>query len=460
MKTYRSRNPRKSPIWQCVQRHHDTFVGRYPEFYEPRLGPLRPVVSEVFGKFLQCGILERGFARVRCDRCAHENLVAFSCKGRWFCPSCHQRKVLQTGAHLVDRVLLPVPHRHVVLALPKVLRPLFRRDRNLLRRLCTFAQQTVTQLLRAALGLPLGRPAFFLALHTFGEYLDFHPHIHALVAEGLLDSEGQWHPAPEIPHGILESLFRDRILAELLRLRRISPQLVERMRGWKHTGFNVDATRSVSPENRAEREELCQYILRNPFSAAKITLEQPGDAVIYRSRLNPKIHRNFEVFAAEDFLAALSQHIPYRGAQMVRYYGLYSNKSRGCRTRVNPTQKVAWPKGSPPPQAKLPSRKWRDLIRQAWHTDPLRCPECRQGMRFIALIEDPPVIEGILRHLNLWCGPATFALARPPPPPRGRCEVSESPSSAPSGDNPAILHDGEFSIETSPMPDYENVLTD
>ncbi|MBX3733807.1 MAG: transposase [Verrucomicrobiae bacterium] len=71
--------------------------------------------------------------------------------------------------------------------------------------------------------MPRGRPAFLLTLHTFGEYLDFHPHIHALVAEGVLYSEGQWHPAPEIAHAILESAFRDRIFAELLRMRRISP---------------------------------------------------------------------------------------------------------------------------------------------------------------------------------------------------------------------------------------------
>ncbi|MBX3732419.1 MAG: transposase zinc-binding domain-containing protein [Verrucomicrobiae bacterium] len=128
-----------------------------------------------------------------------EYLVAFSRKGRWFCPSCHQRKVLQTAAHLVDHILLPVPHRHVVLALPKLLRPLFRRDRNLLRRLCTVAQQTLTQLLRTALGLPRGRPAFLLTLHTFGEYLDFHPHIHALMADGLLDSGGPVAPRSPDP---------------------------------------------------------------------------------------------------------------------------------------------------------------------------------------------------------------------------------------------------------------------
>ncbi|MCW5558830.1 MAG: hypothetical protein KIT22_13510, partial [Verrucomicrobiae bacterium] len=80
-------------------------------------------------------------------------------------------------------------------------------------------------------------------------------------------------------------------------------------------------------------------------------------------------------------------------------------------------------------------------------------PECGKAMRFIALIEEPGVIEKILRHLNLWCGPAMFAPARPPPSPRGRDEVSEPPLSAPSPKNPAHLHDGEFLIETSPMPD-------
>jgi hypothetical protein len=49
---------------------------------------------------------------------------------------------------------------------------------------------------------------------------------------------------------------------------------------------------------------LEEYILRNPFSVKKMTLESPTDMVIYRSRLNAKINRNFEVFTATDFLAA------------------------------------------------------------------------------------------------------------------------------------------------------------
>jgi hypothetical protein len=75
---------------------------------------------------------------------------------------------------------------------------------------------------------------------------------------------------------------------------------------------------------------LEEYILRNPFSVEKMTLESPTDMVIYRSRLNAKINRNFEVFSPTDFLAAITQHISDKGAQTVRYYGLFSApRSRG-----------------------------------------------------------------------------------------------------------------------------------
>jgi hypothetical protein len=81
-----------------------------------------------------------------------------------------------------------------------------------------------------------------------------------------------------------------------------------------------------------------------------MTLESPGDLVIYRSRLNAKINRNFEVFTPTDFLAAITQHIPDKGVQMVRYYGWYSNKIRGLRQRgLPPHMLVRRPGGAPLP---------------------------------------------------------------------------------------------------------------
>jgi len=172
MQTYRARNPKISPLWQCANRHYDQFEELYPEQYQTRYGLLRPIIPEVVHKYLDCGDLARGFARIRCDHCEHEYLLAFSCKSRWFCPSCHQKNVQTTARFILDHVLAPVPHRHYVLAIPRMLRPYFQRHRRLLKCLCALAHQSLTEHLRTALDCPKGVPGIIMTLHTFGEYLD------------------------------------------------------------------------------------------------------------------------------------------------------------------------------------------------------------------------------------------------------------------------------------------------
>ena len=130
---YRPRKPKASPLWQCLFRHFDAFLGEYEECFRKRYGFLRPIVPDVVNKFLDCGDLEHGFARIRCDHCKIDHFLAFSCKGRWFCPSCHQKKVQLFGALLAESVLYPVPHRHYTLGIPKMLRPYFRYNRDLLK---------------------------------------------------------------------------------------------------------------------------------------------------------------------------------------------------------------------------------------------------------------------------------------------------------------------------------------
>ena len=63
MQTYRARNPRRSPLWRCAHRHFAAFVEIYPHDYQPRCGPLRPVIPQVVHKFLDRGNLDRGFAK-------------------------------------------------------------------------------------------------------------------------------------------------------------------------------------------------------------------------------------------------------------------------------------------------------------------------------------------------------------------------------------------------------------
>jgi hypothetical protein len=92
----------------------------------------------------------------------------------------------------------------------------------------------------------------------------------------------------------------------------------------------------------------------------------------------------------------------------VRYYGWYSNKMRGRRAK--PADEEVQTEGdavepidvSAHEPRRIPSKKWRELIKKVWEADPLWCPKCSREMRIVSLIDEEDVIERILRHLGLW----------------------------------------------------------
>ena len=77
---YTPRRPQASPLFRLVSDHLQRLQTIYDERFAREYGPWRPVVGQVTNKFLACGVLDHGFARIRCDDCAHEYLLAFSCK--------------------------------------------------------------------------------------------------------------------------------------------------------------------------------------------------------------------------------------------------------------------------------------------------------------------------------------------------------------------------------------------
>jgi len=82
---------------------------------------------------LDCGILAHGFLRVHCDACGRDRMVAYSRKDRGVCSSCCGRRMADTAAHLVDRVLPGVPVRQWVLSFPMPLRYRLAYDQRLVR---------------------------------------------------------------------------------------------------------------------------------------------------------------------------------------------------------------------------------------------------------------------------------------------------------------------------------------
>ena len=138
-RVYRPRKPRASALYQCTVRHA-------PELRASD-GFGRRVEESVIGRFLECGDPRRGFARIYCDQCRHGFILAFSCKARYFCPSCHQKRVLAYGEWVEANVLAPVPHRQYVFTIPRLLRPLFARRRALLGKLCNIVEPSRQQAL-------------------------------------------------------------------------------------------------------------------------------------------------------------------------------------------------------------------------------------------------------------------------------------------------------------------------
>jgi len=108
---YHPRNPRASPLFRLLEEHYEEFERVYPERYQQRYGFWRPVVRKAVMDFLKCGDLREGFARMRCPDCRHEFFVAYSCKQRCVCPSCHQKRSLTTALRIAEQVSAPVPHR-------------------------------------------------------------------------------------------------------------------------------------------------------------------------------------------------------------------------------------------------------------------------------------------------------------------------------------------------------------
>jgi hypothetical protein len=74
--------------------------------------------------------------------------------------------------------------------------------------------------------------------------------------------------------------------------------------------------------------------MRNAFAEEKISYIEDSGQVLYRSAMTlGKNKKNFELIPAEEFIAMVTQHIPEKGFQMVRYYGWYSNKAKGQRRK-------------------------------------------------------------------------------------------------------------------------------
>ena len=117
--------------------------------------------------------------------------------------------------------------------------------------------------------------------------------------------------------------------------------------------------------------------------------------------------REVEAFDPAEFLARVIMHIPEPRRHLVRYYGWYSNVSRGKRRKAEAENGEVGGAGPASRAARVEARSaralrrsWAQLIKRIYEVDPLVCPSCGSEMKVIAFITEHDVVDAILRHLE------------------------------------------------------------
>jgi hypothetical protein len=330
--------------------------------------------------------------------------------------SCHQKRTLLTALHVANEVCSPVAHRQVVLTIPKRLRVHTRFDRQLLGKLSSCAWTCLKAEAQRLLGREDVVPGMIAAIQTHGELLHWHPHIHVLITCGAFTPEGDFLQLPEFDMDRLLVAWQEAAFALYLAEEKIEPEVVENMRSWQHSGFSVDQSVFLPAGDQAGIERLIQYMTRCPFSLSRLVKVSDTGQVVYQAEKqayrafpDPKgdgtragVKRNFQILPPLDFLAEFTQHIPPKGSHLIRYYGWYSNKSRGMRKKAEAEASAA--SSSEETALTGSSQSWAMLIKRVYEVDHLCCPECGGQMQVVSFIEPPQadVIEEILKHCSLW----------------------------------------------------------
>jgi Putative transposase/Transposase zinc-binding domain len=410
---YTPRRPEHSPLYRVLADHFDHLERVHEQRFERAYVLLRPAARRAASRFLDCGLLEHGFARVRCEACRAEFLVAFRCKGRLFCPSCHARRLAEWSLWLDAHLLLNVPHRQVVLTLPKRLRPYLLYERRRLGGLSRIAYRTLSRYLQAALGDRDTAPGAIVCVQTFGALAHWHPHLHVLMTDGGFTRDGRLLAAPAHDPAVLEESFRRAVLAWFARAGWLDEEAAAAMLAWPHSGFGAHIGPLIQGDDRASLTRVARYGARAPIAEGRLRYhpERAQVELVSDAARGPYVgvHR----LDALEFLARWVHHVPDHYETRVRYYGAYATRRRlwWRRRGVVPegAAAMAAPAPAPPapgapaddwPALRARRRRWAELLRRVFDVEVSLCPSCAGAMRIVAFVTAPRTVRRILAHLE------------------------------------------------------------
>ncbi|SRR5438128_693116 len=363
-----------------------TIVRAHGAAYQ-RAHPLCRAQRRALRAIASCRTAALGGHRAVCTACGAERITYNSCRNR-HCPKC-QRVATERWLDARRREVLPIPYFHVVFTLPHTLNPLAQSHPRLIYQLLfQAAASTLTRFGRdpRQLGGDLGGTA---VLHTWGQTLTQHVHVHCVVTGGALAPGGtRWIPARP------GFLFAVRALAKVFRGRYLAGLRRAFDRGDLHLTGGL-ATLAEPTAFAAWLDELCTQAwvvyCKPPFAGPEHVLAYLGRythrVALSNDRLvavaDGRVRFRWRDYAdgdrvklmeldIDEFLRRFLLHIVPDGFVRIRHFGLLANRRRAAalaQCRVLLTQ---------PPPVERPESV-RDLMLRLTGVDIERCPVCQQG---------------------------------------------------------------------------------
>jgi putative transposase/transposase-like zinc-binding protein len=338
----------------------------------------------------QCRTAALGGHARQCDHCGHEEISYNSCRNR-HCPKC-QGSAQAAWLAARERELLDAPYCHVVFTLPASLSPLALQNPRVVY---TLLFQTVADTLQTIARDPqhLGAEIGFLAvLHTWGQQLHHHPHVHCLVPAGGLALDGTaWVPCPRrffLPVKVLSRLFRRTFLTALhqaatrgalgmhgkcqsLASPPIWRQFVAPLRQMEWVVYAKPPLAGPQPI----LQYLARYTHRVAISNRRLLACEHG-TVIFRWKDYHRGNRQRTLtLDAVEFLRRFLLHVLPRGFMRIRHYGFLAN---GVRQVKLPLCRRALEQAAVPAGAVSPARASAPAASPPRHASDV-CPACHVG---------------------------------------------------------------------------------
>jgi hypothetical protein len=342
-------SPFVRPAWEVadvIREHGDAFRAKYGAL-------LSLEQKQALGQLAACRTAALGGHVQRCLDCGHERIAYNSCRNR-HCPKCQAL----ARAHWLERQsrhLLPVAYFHVVFTLPQALGAVVQANARLLyEALLQTAAQTVRDV--AANPKRLGaRVGMLLVLHTWGQNLHYHPHVHAVVtggglscnAPGQVDAEPRWvacRPGFFLPVRVLSRVFRGKFLERVRQAydegRLVLPTALaalsqpEAFAHWLTPLYRQEWVVYAKPPFGGPEQVLkylARYTHRVAISNQRLVSLEDGQ-VTFRYKDYAGGHRSRTMtLTGEEFLRRFVQHVLPRGFVKIRHYGLLAARGRNER---------------------------------------------------------------------------------------------------------------------------------